>query len=402
MPAFAWKGKNRLGEIQDGVIVSDSRDAAVLTLRRNGVEVVSIKTQESKSTKFLGKVKAKDLAIFTRQFSVMIDAGLPLVQCLEILGSQQADKGFKKVIEAVREDVEKGASLQAALSKHPKAFNDLYVNMVGAGEAGGILDIILQRLSIYIEKAVKLASKVKSAMIYPIAVISIAIIVVYVIMVKVIPVFSSMYEGLGASLPFPTQVCISLSNILVNYGWIVGLFIAGVVVGLKYYYKTVGGKLQLDSLTLKIPVIGDILRKVAVARFCRTLGTLTASGVPILEGMDITARTAGNQVIANAILKAKDAVEAGRNISGPLAESKVFPPMVTQMVGVGEATGALDAMLNKVADFYEDEVDNAVAGLTSLMEPIIIAVLGGIIGFIVIAMYMPIFNLANVFSKDDA
>lgn len=401
MPAYAWKGKNRMGEVQDGVIVSDSRDAAVLTLRRNGVEVVTIKAQESKSTKTFGKVKAKDLAIFTRQFSVMIDAGLPLVQCLEILGSQQADKGFKRVIEAVREDVEKGASLQAALSKHPKAFNDLYVNMVGAGEAGGILDIILQRLSIYIEKAVKLASKVKSAMIYPVAVISIAAIVVYVIMVKVIPVFSAMYEGLGSSLPFPTQVCIILSNILVHYGWLVGVFLAVIFVALKYYYKTVGGKLQIDSITLKIPIIGDLLRKVAVARFCRTLGTLTASGVPILEGMDITARTAGNQVIANAILKAKDAVEAGRNISSPLAETKVFPAMVTQMVGVGEATGALDAMLNKVADFYEDEVDNAVAGLTSLMEPIIIAVLGGIIGFIVIAMYMPIFNLANVFSKGD-
>ncbi|MBS1785722.1 MAG: type II secretion system F family protein [Acidobacteria bacterium] len=401
MPAFAWKGKNRMGEVQDGVIVSDSRDAAVLALRRNGVEVITIKAQESKATKTFGKVKAKDLAIFTRQFSVMIDAGLPLVQCLEILGSQQADKGFKKVIEAVREDVEKGASLQAALSKHPKAFSDLYVNMVGAGEAGGILDIILQRLSIYIEKAVKLASKVKSAMIYPIAVISIAAIVVYVIMVKVIPVFSAMYEGLGSSLPFPTQVCIMLSNILVHYGWAVGLFIVIVFVALKYYYKTVGGKLQIDGIFLKIPIIGDLLRKVAVARFCRTLGTLTASGVPILEGMDITARTAGNQVIANAILKAKDAVEAGRNISAPLAETKVFPPMVTQMVGVGEATGALDAMLNKVADFYEDEVDNAVAGLTSLMEPIIIAVLGGIIGFIVVAMYMPIFNLANVFSKSD-
>jgi type IV pilus assembly protein PilC len=401
MPAFAWKGKNRMGELQDGVIVSDSRDAAVITLRRNGVEVVTIKAQESKSTKSFGKVKAKDLAIFTRQFSVMIDAGLPLVQCLEILGSQQADKGFKKVIEAVRGDVEQGSSLQAALSKHPKAFSDLYVNMVGAGEAGGILDIILQRLSIYIEKAVKLASKVKSAMIYPVAVISIAVIVVYVIMVKVIPVFSAMYEGLGASLPFPTQVCIQLSNILVHYGWLVGLFIVAMVVALKYYYKTVGGKLQIDALTLKIPIIGDLLRKVAVARFCRTLGTLTASGVPILEGMDITARTAGNQVVSNAILKAKDAVEAGRNISAPLAETKVFPPMVTQMVGVGEATGALDAMLNKVADFYEDEVDNAVAGLTSLMEPIIIAVLGGIIGFIVVAMYMPIFSLANGFSMSD-
>ncbi len=399
MPAYAWKGKNRLGEIQEGVLVSDSKDAAVLTLKRNGIEVMTVKAQEAKGTKSFGKVKPKDLAIFTRQFSVMIDAGLPLVQCLEILGAQQADKGFQKVIEAVREDVEKGQTLQASLSKHPKAFSDLYVNMVGAGEAGGILDTILQRLSQYIEKAVKLTAKVKGAMMYPIAVITIAVTVVTVIMIKVIPVFSSMYEGLGSKLPFPTQVCIGLSNVLIHYGWIVILLLIGAFFGLKEYYKTPTGRLQIDQVMLKIPVIGDLLLKVAVARFCRTLGTLTSSGVPILEGMDITARTAGNQVIQNAILKAKDAVEQGRNISAPLMESKVFPPMVVQMVGVGEATGALDAMLAKVADFYEDEVDNAVATLTSLLEPIMIAVLGGIIGFIVVAMYMPIFGMAEAFDK---
>jgi type IV pilus assembly protein PilC len=399
MPAFAWKGKNRLGEVQEGVLVSDSKDAAAITLKRNGIELISIKAQEAKGPKLGGSVKPKDLAIFTRQFSVMIDAGLPLVQCLEILGAQQPDKNFAKTIEAVREDVEKGTTLQAALSKHPKAFDDLYVNMVGAGEAGGILDTILQRLSGYIEKAVKLKGKVKSAMTYPIAVISIAIAVVTVIMLKVIPVFSAMYEGLGSKLPFPTLVCIALSNILIHYGWVVIILVALVIFGLRQYYRTPAGRLQIDRIFLKIPVLGDLLLKVAVARFCRTLGTLTSSGVPILEGMEITARTAGNMVIQNAILKAKDAVEQGRNISGPLVEAKVFPPMVVQMVGVGEATGALDAMLAKVADFYEDEVDNAVATLTSLMEPIMIAVLGGIIGFIVVAMYMPIFNLASAFEK---
>ena len=400
MPAYAWKGKNRMGEIQEGVLVSDSRESASNTLKRNGVEVMNIRVMAAEGTKSFGKVNQKALAIFTRQFSVMIDAGLPLVQCLEILGAQQDDKGFKRVIDAVRDDVEKGSTLQASLSKHPKAFNDLYVNMVGAGESGGILDVILQRLSGYIEKAVKLTSKVKGAMTYPVAVISIAIIVVAIIMVKVIPVFSAMYDGLGSKLPFPTLVCIAISNSLIHYSWLIIIAIVVITVGLRQYYRTPAGHLQIDALMLKIPIIGDVLRKVAVARFCRTLGTLISSGVPILEGMDITARTAGNMVIQNAILKSKDAVEQGRNISTPLAETKVFPPMVVQMVGVGEATGALDAMLSKVADFYEDEVDNAVANLTSLMEPIMIALLGGIIGFIVISMYLPIFNLANVFGKD--
>jgi type IV pilus assembly protein PilC len=400
MPAYAWKGKNRLGEVQEGILVSDSKEAATITLRRNGIQVMSVKAQQAAKGKSFGSVKQKDLAIFTRQFSVMIDAGLPLVQCLEILGSQQQDKGFAKVLDAVRQDVEQGATLQAALSKHPRAFNDLYVNMVGAGESGGILDVILQRLSQYIEKAVKLNAKVKSAMTYPIAVVSIAVIVVVVIMIKVIPVFAAMYEGLGSTLPFATRICIGMSNILIRYSYLVILFVGIIWFGTRQYYRTPTGKLQIDTLLLKSPVLGDLLLKVAVARFCRTLGTLTSSGVPILEGMEITARTAGNLVIQNAILKAREAVEQGRNISAPLSETKVFPPMVVHMVAVGEATGALDTMLSKVADFYEDEVDNSVAALTSLMEPIMIALLGGIIGFIVIAMYLPIFNLANVFGKD--
>ncbi len=399
MPAYAWKGKNRMGEVQEGVLVSDSRDSAATTLKRNGIEVMNIRVMAAEGGKSFGKVPPKALAIFTRQFSVMIDAGLPLVQCLEILGAQQDHKGFQRIIESVRDDVEKGSTLQAALSKHPKAFNDLFVNMVGAGESGGILDIILQRLSGYIEKSVKLTAKVKSAMTYPVAVISIAVIVVIVIMVKVIPVFSAMYSGLGSKLPYPTQVCIAISDAIINYWWLLLGAIVFIVVGLKQFYKTPLGHLQMDTLMLHLPVLGEVLRKVAVARFCRTLGTLISSGVPILEGMDITAKTAGNMVIQNAILKSKDAVEQGRNISTPLAETKVFPPMVVQMVGVGEATGALDAMLAKVADFYEDEVDNAVASLTSLMEPIMIALLGGIVGFIVVAMYMPIFGLAAAFDK---
>jgi type IV pilus assembly protein PilC len=397
MPAFAWKGKNNLGDPQEGIIVADSKSAAGSLLQRNGITVTSIQAQAAKTWGRLGKVKPKTLAIFTRQFSVMIDAGLPLVQCLEILAEQQDDKNFKSVINEVRLDVEQGATLQAAMAKHPKTFNDLYVNMVGAGETGGILDTILQRLSGYIEKTVKLAGKVRSAMAYPAIVLMIAAIVVYVIMVKVIPVFTEVYEGLGSSLPVPTLICIKASNVLVHYSYIVLAAIIVLVLLYRQYYKTASGKLRIDSMYLKLPIFGDIIRKVTIARFCRTLGTLVSSGVPILEGMDITAKTAGNQVVQNAILKCRDSVEQGRTIAAPLAETKVFPPMVVQMVGVGETTGALDAMLAKVADFYDDEVDNAVAALTALMEPMMIVILAVIIGFIVISMYMPIFMLGEAF-----
>jgi len=397
MPAFAWKGKNNLGDPQEGIIVADSKGAAGSLLQRNGITVTSIQAQAAKTWGRLGKVKSKTLAIFTRQFSVMIDAGLPLVQCLQILAEQQDDKNFKSVINEVRLDVEQGATLQAALAKHPKTFNDLYVNMVGAGEVGGILDVILQRLSGYIEKTVKLAGRVRSAMTYPAVVLMIAAIVVYVIMVKVIPVFSEVYEGLGSSLPIPTLICIKISNILAHYSYIVLAVIILLVLLYRQYYKTPAGKLRIDSMYLKLPIFGDIIRKVTIARFCRTLGTLVSSGVPILEGMDITARTAGNQVVQNAILKCRDSVEQGHTIAAPLAETKVFPPMVIQMIGVGETTGALDAMLAKVADFYDDEVDNAVAALTALMEPMMIVILAVIIGFIVISMYMPIFMLGEAF-----
>jgi type IV pilus assembly protein PilC len=325
----------------------------------------------------------------------MIDAGLPLVQCLEILGNQQDNRLFQKIILAVRQDVEAGSSLAEAMRKHPKAFDDLFVNMVAAGEAGGILDTILRRLSGYIEKAVKLAGQVKTALIYPISVLLVAAIVVFIILWKVIPTFASLFAALGAELPLPTRLVIKASNFVASYivFIVAGLFAIGYA--LKRYYATYRGRRVIDGIVLKMPVLGDIMRKIAVARFCRTLATLTSSGVPILDGLEITAKTAGNAIIEDAIMGVRKSVEAGRTIAEPLGETKVFPPMVVQMIGVGEQTGALDAMLNKIAEFYEEEVDNAVAGLMKLMEPIMIAILGTVIGTIVVAMYMPMFDLIS-------
>jgi type IV pilus assembly protein PilC len=325
----------------------------------------------------------------------MIDAGLPLVQCLDLLGKQEPHKGFSAVILKVREDVEAGAALADAMKKHPKTFDALYSNMIAAGEAGGILDTILKRLAVYIEKAVKLKGEVKSAMIYPVAVIVIAGLVVGAILWKVIPTFAQLFAGLGAELPMPTRVVISMSNGLVAYGWI-GIILMGVVgYALKSYYATDRGRRVIDAILLKMPILGNILRKVAVARFCRTLSTLMASGVPILDGLDITARTAGNAIIEDAIQVTRTSIERGETISAPLRETNVFPSMVVQMINVGETTGALDAMLSKIADFYEEEVDTAVAGLLTLMEPVMIAFLGVIVGGIVIAMYLPIFDLIS-------
>src|SRR3954469_1646060 len=338
---------------------------------------------------------SKNLAIFTQQFSVMIDAGLPLVQCLDILGKQEPHKGFSDVILQTRSDVESGAALADAMKKHPKTFDALYSNMIAAGEAGGILDTILKRLALYIEKSVKLKGQVKSAMIYPIAVICIAAIVVAAILWKVIPTFASLFAGLGAQLPLPTRVVIAMSNGLVAYGPFIIAGLGAIGYGLKRYYETPGGRHQVDALSLKMPVLGMILRKIAVARFCRTLSTLLSSGVPILDGLDITARTAGNAVIEDAIQKTRSSIERGETVSAPLRETNVFPSMVVQMINVGETTGALDAMLSKIADFYEEEVDTAVAGLLTLMEPIMIAFLGVVVGGIVIAMYMPIFDLIS-------
>ncbi len=338
---------------------------------------------------------AKNLAIFTRQFSVMIDAGLPLVQCLDILGKQEPHKNFSAVILKVREDVEGGAALADSMKRHPKTFDALYSNMIAAGEAGGILDTILKRLAVYIEKNVKLKSDVKSAMIYPVAVIVIAALVVGAILWKVIPTFASLFSGLGAELPLPTRVVIAASDFVVAWGWliVIGLGIAGYMT--KRYYDTENGRFAIDALLLKTPVLGNIIRKVSVARFCRTLSTLLSSGVPILDGLDITARTSGNAIIEKAIQTTRTGIERGETVSGPLKETGVFPSMVVQMINVGETTGALDTMLSKIADFYEDEVDTAVAGMLTLLEPIMIAFLGVVVGGIVIAMYMPIFDLIS-------
>jgi type IV pilus assembly protein PilC len=396
MPSFVWKGKTRAGSFQEGVLLADTRDAAVAVLRRQNIQVTSVK-EKGREVKLLPKlpmaIGAKRVAIFTRQFSVMLDAGLPLVQCLEILGEQEENRKFREIIQAVRGDVESGASLADSMRKHPAAFNNLYVNMIAAGEAGGILDIILQRLSVYIEKVVRLNAQVKSALIYPVSVIVIAAGVVAIILWKVIPVFAQLFAGLGADLPFLTRMVVAASNFMGRFfPFIIVLIILGVI-AVRRFHKTHNGARLLDGMMLKIPAIGILLRKIAVARFCRTLSTLTSSGVPILDGLEITAKTSGNTVIEDAIMAVRKSVEEGKTISGPLADTKVFPPMVVQMINVGEQTGALDQMLSKVADFYEEEVDVAVAGLMKLLEPLMILILGGVIGTIVTAMYMPMYSI---------
>ena len=404
MPTFAYSGRNAAGQMVTGEQVADTMDAAVNALRRSRIQVTKIdaarpaavaKEAKPNAPKPGKSVPAKNLAIFTRQFSVMIDAGLPLVQCLDILGRQEPHKNFSAVILKVREDVESGAALADSMKKHPKTFDALYSNMIAAGEAGGILDTILKRLAVYIEKNVKLKSEVKSAMIYPIAVIVIAALVVGAILWKVIPTFATLFEGLGAQLPLPTRVVIQASNIVVAWGWLFLIALGMLGYAIRQYYGTEGGRHTIDAVMLKTPILGDILRKVAVARFCRTLSTLLSSGVPILDGLEITARTSGNAIIEKAILRTRTGIERGETVSGPLRETNVFPSMVVQMINVGETTGALDTMLSKIADFYEDEVDAAVAGLLTLLEPVMIAFLGVVVGGIVIAMYMPIFDLIS-------
>ena len=400
---FAYSGRTRAGENVTGERSADNMDAAVAALRRDQIMVTRITPSKAKEAvagaKKVGKtgkkVSAKNLAVFTRQFSVMIDAGLPLVQCLDILGSQEEDKNFAACILQTRTDVESGASLADAMRKHPKTFDPLFKNMVAAGEAGGILDTILKRLATYIEKAVKLQGQVKSAMIYPVAVVVIAGAVVGLILWKVIPTFASLFAGLGAQLPMPTRIVIALSDNLVRFFPFLAVGAFAIAWAFKSYYATPAGKRVIDAISLKAPIIGNILRKIAVARFCRTLSTLIASGVPILDGLEITAKTAGNSIIEDAVMVTRKSIERGETISAPLKETKVFPAMVTQMISVGEATGALDTMLAKIADFYEEEVDTAVAGLLTLLEPIMIAVLGIVVGGIVIAMYLQIFDLIS-------
>ncbi len=400
MPAYVWKGKTRDGKAVSGERSAENKEAVMALLRRDQILVSSVKEKgkEMVLPKFGGGVPAKELAIFVRQFSVMIDAGLPLVQCLEILGTQQENKTFAKILQQTRIDVEGGASLADAMRKHPKAFDDLFVNMIAAGEAGGILDTILKRLATYIEKAVKLKGQVKGAMVYPVAVIGIAGIVIAVILWKVIPTFAAMFEGLGAQLPLPTRIVIGLSNWFIRILPFLVVFVIAFVFLFKKYYATHHGRRVVDRMVLKLPILGVLMQKIAVARFCRTLATLMASGVPILDGLEITARTAGNAIIEDAIMAVRKGVESGLTVAQPLKESGVFPPMVVQMIGVGEQTGALDAMLSKIADFYEEEVDQAVANLLTLMEPVMILFLGVTVGGIVISMYLPLFDLISKLS----
>ncbi|HMF56817.1 MAG TPA: type II secretion system F family protein [Pyrinomonadaceae bacterium] len=407
MPTYVFKGRNRMNEVIVGERVADNREMLRQMLRREQITLTSGKEKgrEIGIPKLGGrqKVKAKELAVFTRQFSVMIDAGLPLVQCLEILAQQQDNKFFQQVLLQVRQDVEEGSTLAIAMSRHPKVFDQLYANMVEAGETGGILDLILQRLSTFIEKIVKLKRDVVSSMIYPVAVILLAIVAVAVIMIVVIPQFQQIFIGLlgpGEALPLPTRIVVGISNFLAGWGGLAILLISiGTVVGIRFYYRTPGGRRLLDKVLLKLPVLGTIFRKIAIARFSRTLSTLLSSGVPILQSLDITARTAGNVIIEEAIMKVRTGVERGESFVDPLKATEVFPNMVAQMIGIGEQTGALDSMLGKIADFYEQEVDAAIANMLTLIEPILIAFLGVTIGSIVIAMYLPLFTLIGKLSQ---
>ncbi|MEK7709504.1 MAG: type II secretion system F family protein [candidate division NC10 bacterium] len=402
MPVFAYQGRTTQGSTA-GEIEAPDRTAAVAELRRKAILVTQIKEKAGGPARAAGlggriggKVKDKEMAIFTRQFSTMVDAGLPLVQCLTILAEQSESKTLRTVTSKVAGSVEAGSTLADALRRHPKTFDELYVNLVEVGEAGGILDTVLQRLSVYIEKAAALKRKVKSAMIYPLTIVGVAFIVVIFMLTFVIPTFAKMFTGMGADLPLPTLIVIRLSDFATRFWWLIIGAAIGIVVGIRAYYKTEGGRSLIDALVLKLPVFGTLIRKVAVARFTRTLGTLVSSGVPILEGLRITARTAGNRVVEHAVLETRASVTAGKTLAEPLKASTVFPPMVVQMISVGEQTGALDAMLNKIADFYDDEVDTAVTALTALLEPMMIVFLGVVIGGLVIAMYLPIFRLVTL------
>jgi len=396
MPVFTFSGKNAAGEKVAGERVANSKEMLAAQLRRERITPRAIKEKGKEfalPTFGSGKVKTKEIAIFFRQFSVMIDAGLPLVQCLEILASNQENPAFQKALTGVRSSVESGATLANAMRGFPKTFDDLSTNMIEAGETCGILDTILQRLALYVEKAVKLRSAVKSALIYPVSVISIAILIVAALLKWVVPIFSNLFVGLGVALPLPTRIVMGLSAFVGQFWWVLIGSIVALVVGLKQINKHPKGKYALDAALLKAPVIGNLLRKIAVARFTRTLGTLITSGVPILEGLSITARTSGNAVLEQALMKVRKAIEEGRTIVDPLKECGVFPNMVSQMIGVGEATGAMDAMLQKIADFYEDEVDAATKDMLAMLEPIIIGILGVAVGGIVISLYMPLFSM---------
>jgi type IV pilus assembly protein PilC len=401
MPDYKYQGTSRSGSSVSGTMTAANKSELASILKRQQITATKMteKGKEFNMPTFGGGVNAKELAIFTRQFSVMIDAGLPLVQCLEILASQQENKFFQKVLTGTRGQVEGGATLSAAMRSSPKVFDALYVNMVEAGETGGILDTILQRLSGYIEKNVKLQRAVKSALVYPVGVLTVAGGVITLLLWKVVPIFATLFAGLGVDLPLPTKIVIALSNFVGSvFGFLILVAFAGVLFGLKVWYGTPQGRFVLDTIILKLPVLGILMRKIAVARFTRTLGTLISSGVPILEGLDITAKTAGNAVVERALQQVRKSLEEGKSLTEPLKESEVFPGMVTQMIAVGEQTGAMDAMLQKIADFYEEEVDAAVKDLLTALEPIMIVFLGVVVGGVVISMYLPLFSLIGKLS----
>ena len=400
MPVFLWEGQTRKGEKKKGEIEAANEAALRGILRRQGLTSITVKQKPKNLSEYLPflkqKVKEKEVVIFARIFATMINAGLPLIQCLELLAQQEQNKTFAQIITAVKEDIEGGSTLSDALRKYPNIFDNLFVNLVAAGESGGILDVVLQRLSSYMEKAMKLKSKVKGAMTYPASVLVISIAVVSLLLVKVIPTFQKMFEGFGGELPGPTQFLITLSAYAQKYFLVAIIALAVAVYAFRRYYKTEKGTLLIDDLILKSPVFGPLLKKVAVARFTRTMSTMMTSGVPILEGLAIVSKTAGNKIVENALIRVRKSISEGKTIAEPLLETGIFPPMVVQMIAVGEATGALDAMLSKIADFYEDEVDTAVDAMTALLEPFMMVFLGGVVGGMIIAMYLPIFKMASV------
>ena len=405
MAIFVWEGRTAQGRLVKGDnLEAPSLEAALARLREQRIRPIPSRVREKgrgleKEISIPGfgdKVTTKDISLATRQLATMIDAGLPIVQCLDILAQQSDSKLLCKTISAVKKDVEGGTTLADALRKHPKIFDDLYVNMVEAGEAGGILNTILNRIALFIEKANRLKKKVKGAMIYPCAIVCVAVIVVAVLMIFVIPVFAELYGGMGKALPMPTQICIDISNWLVAYWYVLVAVVAGAIMAVSFYYKTPAGRMNIDSLLLRMPIIGDLLRKVAVARFSQNMSLLLSSGVPILDGLAITGKTAGNKVVEKAILDSRVSISQGKTVAEPLRDSKIFPPLVCQMVAVGESTGGLDTMLKKVAELYEEEVDDAVNNLTAMMEPMIMVVLGVILGGLVIAMYLPIFQMGSL------
>jgi len=404
MPVYRWQGVSPRGETLNGEMEATSRDAVIIRLRTQRIQPNPARIKEKGkgldyqiSLPSIGSpVKSRDIVVFTRQFATMIDAGLPIVQCLQILGAQSDSKPFRKVIGGIKEDVEAGTTLAEAIRKHTRVFSELYSSMIQAGEIGGILDTILVRLAAYLEKASKLKSKIKGAMIYPTCIVSAAVLVTTVLLIWVIPVFADVFSSFGHRLPAPTQFVINLSNFTIGHVWYLMAVPVIAAVAIRYAYRTEEGHFWIDRFLLRVPVFGGLIRKSSVARFSRTLGTLVSSGVPILDALVITARTAGNKVVERAIMMARTSISSGRTIAEPLIESKVFPPMVCQMISVGETTGALDTMLQKIADFYEDEVDNTVANLMSLLEPAVILFLGVVIGGLVISMYLPIFQLGAV------